>query len=135
MGEKPLHQVSCGKYRSEEDGVRVAQLLLDHGADVNTRRKDHQTPLHVASYFGNVEIVRLELLEGDMARTNLEYRSEEDGVADHGADVNTHGSILENPLHSRVRHGRKITPCHSGNTDLRRMVYVSHSYSLTGARM
>jgi hypothetical protein len=106
MGEKPLHQVSYGKYRSQEDGVRVAQLLLDRGADVNTRRKDHQTPLHLASYFGNVEIVRL--------------------LLDHGADLEAAGATWErNPC----------TKCHTANTDLRRMVYVSHSYSLTAARM
>jgi ankyrin repeat protein len=119
LGGKPLHSVSLGEYRSEEDGVRVAQLLLDHGADVNTRRKDHRTPLHVASYFGNVEIVHLflehgadlEAAEGDMGEKPLhgpsygEYRSEEDGVRvaqlllDHGADVNTRRKDHWTPLH------------------------------------
>jgi ankyrin repeat protein len=119
MGEKPLHKVSYGKYRSQEDGVRVAQLLLDRGADVNTRRKDHQTPLHVASYFGNVEIVRLlldhgadlEAATGDMGEKPLhqvsygEYRSQEDGVRvaqlllDRGADVNTRRKDHQTPLH------------------------------------
>jgi ankyrin repeat protein len=106
MGAKPLQLVSYGKYRSQEDGVRVAQLLLDHGADVNTRIKDHQTPLHVASYFGNVEIVRL--------------------LLDHGADLEAAECDMgEKPLHEY----------HTANTDLRRMVYVSHSYSLTMAQM
>ena len=85
-GDKPLHQVSVGKYKFPEDGVRVAQLLLERGANVNTRRNDDQTPLHVASYFRNVEIVCLFL--------------------DHGADpeANAEGSVGEKPLH-RVSYG------------------------------
>ena len=120
MGEKPLHKVSYGKYRSQEDGVRVAQLLLEHGGDVNTRRKDGWTPLHVAAYFGNVEIVRLLLdhgadpeanAEGDMGEKPLhkvsygKYRSQEDGVRvaqlllEHGGDVNTRRKDGWTPLH------------------------------------
>jgi ankyrin repeat protein len=117
-GEKPLHQVTYGKYRSQEDGVRVAQLLLDRGADVNTRRKDHWTPLHHASHFGNVEIARLLLdhgadpeAAGDMEQTPLhhvsyaKYRSQEDGIRvaklllDRGADVNTQRKDGWMPLH------------------------------------
>ena len=119
-GEKPLHQVSYGKYRSEEDGVRVAQLLLEHGADVNTRRKDRQTPLHTASYSGSVEIVRLLLNHGADPEANAEgsvgekplhivsygkYRSQEDGVRvallllERGADVNTRSNDHQTPLH------------------------------------
>jgi ankyrin repeat protein len=128
-GEKPLHQVSYGKYRSQRDGVRVAQLLLDRGADVNTRHKDDWTPLHHASYFGNVEIVRLLLdhgadhgaaeanAEGDFGEKPLhlvsygEYRSQEDGVRvtqlllDHGADVNTRCKKHRTPLHAASYYG------------------------------
>jgi ankyrin len=119
-GEKPLHQLSYGKYRSHGDGVHVAQLLLDRGANVNARRNDHQTPLHVASYFGSLEIVRLLLYhgadseaiaEGDMGEKPLhqvsygKYRSQEDGVhvaqllLDCGADVNTRRNDHRTPLH------------------------------------
>jgi ankyrin len=125
-GEKPLHQVSYGEYRSQEDGVRVTHLLLDHGADVNTRREDHQTPLHLASYFGNVEIVRLLLdhgadmeanAEGDMGEKPLhqvsygKYRSQEDGIRvtqlllDCGADVNTRRNDHQTPLHLASYYG------------------------------
>ena len=117
LGEKPLHQVSYGECRSEEECVRVAQLLLEHGADVNTRRSDRQTPLHLASYYGNVEVVRLLLDHGADLEANVEgekplhkvssgkYRSEEDGVRvaqlllEHGADVNTRRNDCWTPLH------------------------------------
>ena len=107
MGDKPLHKVSVGELRTQKDGVRVAQLLLERGADANTRRDDHQTPLHAASYFGKVEIVRLLLDHGADLEANAEgekplhkvsgseYRSQEDGVRvaqlllERGADVNT----------------------------------------------
>ncbi|KAN0141503.1 Ankyrin repeat-containing domain protein [Lactarius tabidus] len=91
MEAKPLHRVSFGEYRSQEGGIRVAQLLLDHGADVNVRRNDNQTPLHVAqllldhgadvlaSYFGNVKIVRL--------------------LLDRGADANAVDKLGKTPLH------------------------------------
>ncbi|KAN0141870.1 Ankyrin repeat-containing domain protein, partial [Lactarius tabidus] len=106
-GEKPLHKVTYGKYRSQEDGVRVAQLLLDRGTDVNTRRKDDWTPLHAASYNANAEIVQFLIDHGagvdavnksggtplhDVSKGK--YESQEDGVRvallllDHGADVN-----------------------------------------------
>ena len=116
MGEKPLHKVSYGKYRSQEDRVSVAELLLEHGADVNTRRDDHRTPLHFASLFGNFEIVQLFIDHGaevdpvdDLGKTPLhdvgKYNfQEDDGVRvaqlllDHGADVNAKSSVGHTPL-------------------------------------
>ena len=131
MGEKPLHQVSFGKYRSQEDGVRVAQLLLERGADVNGRRNDHQTPLHLASYYGNVEIVRLILDHGADPEVNAEgekplhrvsygkYRSQEDGVRvaqlllERGADVNGRRNDHQTPLH---------LASYSGNVEIVRLL-------------
>ena len=52
QGKNSLDLVSRGKYESEEDGVRVAQLLLERGADVNAQDKDRWTPLHSASHYG-----------------------------------------------------------------------------------
>jgi ankyrin repeat protein len=124
-GEKPLHKVSYGTYRSPEDGVRVAQLLLDRGADMNSRRKDDWTPLHLASYHGNVEIIRLlldrgadlEAATGNMGEKPLhkvsygKYRSPEDGVRvaqlllDRGADVNSRRKDDRTPLHIASKYG------------------------------
>lgn len=42
--DSPLHKMTCGKYWSREDGVRVAWLLLERGMDVNRIRNDQCTP-------------------------------------------------------------------------------------------
>ncbi|KAH9056837.1 ankyrin [Lactarius vividus] len=64
QGETPLHVVSQGKHDSQEDGVRIAQLLLARGADVNALDKDQYTPFDSASYFGRFDIARLLLAHG-----------------------------------------------------------------------
>jgi ankyrin len=61
LGETALHLVREGKYGSQ-DGVRVAQLLLDAGLDVNARDKRNWTPLHAASYYGRVKIAQCYLI-------------------------------------------------------------------------
>ena len=71
-GSTPLHVAS--RYGHEV----VAELLLDHGADVNQANNDGCTPLHVASEKGH-ELTALLLL-------------------DHGADVNQAGKNGRTPL-------------------------------------
>ena len=126
-GEEPFHKVSHGEYRSQEDGVRVAQLLLERGSDVNTPCKDHWTPLRAASYFGKVGIVRLLLdhgadseasAEGDMGDKPLhkvsvgELRTQKDGVRvaqlllERGADANTRRDDHQTPLHAASYFGK-----------------------------
>ncbi len=63
-GITPLHYVSVGRYDSEEASVGVARLLLERGGDVNGQNKHRQTPLHVASFNGKLEIARLLLDHG-----------------------------------------------------------------------
>ena len=84
-GHTPLHQVPLGNYDYQSFGMRtcdqkshpskilhVAERLLEGGADVNAKNKEHETPLHLASRH------RLH----DMARFLL----------NHGADVNVKNS-------------------------------------------
>lgn len=54
----PLHgAVSSGL-------VAIAQILLEHGANVNTRQGAGYTPLHQAAYNGHAEMVELLLRHG-----------------------------------------------------------------------
>ncbi len=91
-GESALHVVSRGRHDSQ-DGVRVARLILERGVDVNAQDKDHDSPLHSASYSGKLEIPRVLLDRGakpnaknDRGGTPLhqvsqgEYESQADGV-------------------------------------------------------
>ena len=78
-GETPLHRVSCGKCKSQ-DGVYIAQLLLERGVYVDARDMDQRTPLHVASNYGKPEIARL--------------------LLDHGAKVDAADSCGNTPLHN-----------------------------------
>jgi hypothetical protein len=63
--------------------AEVARLLLDHGADVNSRSKDGWTPLHYAAAFGYADVARLLLERGadpsikdDKGRTPLDVARE-----------------------------------------------------------
>eukprot|EP01064_Diplonema_japonicum_P021396 TRINITY_DN30936_c0_g1_i1.p1 TRINITY_DN30936_c0_g1~~TRINITY_DN30936_c0_g1_i1.p1 ORF type:complete len:399 (+),score=34.44 TRINITY_DN30936_c0_g1_i1:359-1555(+) len=59
-----------------------ARLLLEHGADVNTRNDTHRTALQEAANCGNVHVITL--------------------LLDYGADVNESGD--SSPLHWAARH-------------------------------
>ena len=78
QGETALHVVSRGRYDSQ-DGARVAQLLLEHGVDVNAIDKVYDSPLHSASYSGKPQITR--------------------ALLDHGARANAENDRGETPLH------------------------------------
>jgi ankyrin repeat protein len=60
-GETALHLVSRGKYDSEERGVGIARLLLEHGVDVHAKGQFFATALHYAALNGNLEIVQVRL--------------------------------------------------------------------------
>ncbi|KAI9449849.1 ankyrin repeat-containing domain protein [Lactarius psammicola] len=71
LGRTPLHLVAESKYCPWLDGVRIAQLLVEHGADVNAQDKDNTTPLQAASYLGRVNMVRLLLDHGATANSEV----------------------------------------------------------------
>ncbi|KAH9061940.1 ankyrin repeat-containing domain protein [Lactarius vividus] len=122
--ETALHVVSRGKY-DLQDGVRVAQLLLENGADTNGKDKDHDLPLHSASYNGKLEIARMLLdhdakanVKNDRGETPLhqvsqgeyEYQTNGVGIAqlllDRGADANAQDMNHVTPLHLASWYGK-----------------------------
>ena len=124
QGETPLHLVSRGEYNSPNDGVRVAELLLDRGTDVNPQDKVGWTPLHSASYYGKPEIIRVLLdrgaeikAENYLGETPLHLvRQGEHGsqdtvhvarlLLDNGVDVNARDKRDWTPLHAASYYGR-----------------------------
>ena len=125
LGKNALDLVSRGEYESREDGVRVAQLLLERGVDANASNKEDWAPLHSASYYGNFEIVRVLLDHGAKAdagnedgETALslvsrgEYHPQSNGVRivqsllERGADVNGQPKAFWTPLNWASFRGR-----------------------------
>ena len=53
-----MHQVSRDQYGSRERGVGVAQLLREHGWDINMQDENHTTLSHFQFNFGPVQIAQ-----------------------------------------------------------------------------
>ena len=120
----PLHRVLEAEYSLDSEGrFDGAQLLVEHGADVNVRNKDHEAPLLLlASNFPELKLVRMLLdhganvnAEDNWGRTPL-HRVLKDGynfdegyfgvaqqLVERGADVNTPDKDHEIPLHLASR--------------------------------
>ena len=129
-GRTPLHLAAeGGHYHSRDKEVLVAQLLLGRGADVDVPDDHIQTPLHLASYLGRIEMVLVLLNAGakanakdDLGQTPLHlvsrgpYCSQGDGVdvaqllLKYGADVNVQDKNHTTPIDLSLYHGKtKIT--------------------------
>jgi ankyrin repeat protein len=104
---------------SREGHLKVAEVLLELGADVNVQDRDDWMPLHVASAYGHVEITHILLKHGaDVkapdkgVRTPL-HRASERGhlevvqvLVEHGADINASDKDDRTPLHWATQEGR-----------------------------
>ena len=115
LGRTLLHQVASGQCGFGYNGVRITELLMEHGADVNAQDRGNTTPLHLASYFGSVEISRTLLNHGASAnakrklgRTPLHLVAEgkhgndvliTDLLLEHGADIHAQDKDNMTPLH------------------------------------
>ena len=70
QGRNPLHYLSpsLNMYGVDsQDVLRVTQILLEQGVDVNALDEKHETPLHVASSIGHLENIRVLLDHGAKA--------------------------------------------------------------------
>ncbi|KAN0124613.1 Ankyrin repeat-containing domain protein [Lactarius tabidus] len=108
------------------DGGCVAQLLLEHGADINTQDEDNATPLHLASYCDNLEIVRVLLDCGAnvnaknafgltplhmMSHGSAQFNDKKGFcvaqlLLEHGAEINAEDNNLETPFDLACLHGK-----------------------------
>jgi ankyrin repeat protein len=105
IAKHPEHVSACsGEYgtplhASIQGGhIRVAELLLAHGADVNAPGTYSVTPLHVASRHGHLDAVKW--------------------LLDHGADVNAKRVDGQTALHSAAA---------NGHLDVSRMLLVHNA--------
>jgi ankyrin repeat protein len=133
QGWTPLHEMAIGGENHSRDnlrhGVLIAQLLLERGADVSMSNDDNQTPLHLTSYFGKVEVVLVLLNAGaNASATNAQGQtplhlalqcpyqgadySQGDGVGvarlllEHGTDVDVQDKNHATPLDLALQYGR-----------------------------
>ncbi|KAN0130458.1 Ankyrin repeat-containing domain protein [Lactarius tabidus] len=76
--------------------VEVGQVLLRHGADINSPGKWQQTPLQLATLLGRLEIVQWPVT--------------------HGADVNVKDDMQWTPLHGTTLHRHLEIPPFNGRS-------------------
>ncbi|KAH9083709.1 ankyrin repeat-containing domain protein [Lactarius deliciosus] len=89
-------------YASASGSLKVAQVLIEHGADVNAPHTPNNRPLHAASASGNLEVLRLLVAGG--ADVNAR---DNDWTAVHFASIRGHLEVvrflLENNADPNVR--------------------------------
>ena len=82
-GTSPLHLAA------NSHSTAILELLVKHGAWVNSQNDDGLTPLHVAALWGKAEAVQLLLARGaDPAITDCDELS----PLDHAQNEGTHGT-------------------------------------------
>lgn len=84
--ETPLHRVA----RADFMGLDIAHLLLVHGADLNAKSKNGETPLHVAAETGHLDVARLLL----KAKASTRERDKRDWLAIHTAACRGHNAVV-----------------------------------------
>ena len=102
--------------------LEMAELLFDHGADVDVRDEHNMTPLHLAARQGQINIAKLLLERGADVNAQAEhgltplYLAAYNGhpktaalLLERGADVNARNAYGETPLHAAIVQGHSQT--------------------------
>jgi ankyrin repeat protein len=133
-GETPLGVAS------REGRFEAARVLLEYGADTNSRDKDDWSPLDRASAEGHVEVARVLLEHG--ADVNAQEKSGDTALhqaagfgapavaqvlLEHHADVNAQNMYERTPLHAASVHGYvevvKVLLEHGADVDAKNISY------------
>ena len=99
-------------------GIGIVQMLIARGAPVNHQSKLHSSPLHIASFYGHLDVVQTLLKAGasctanEIGLTALHYVSENvqcnvrviEQLIAAGANVNAVPPSYGTPLHRAVDH-------------------------------
>ena len=102
---------------AKQDKQEIAVYLIQHGAEVNTKNRDGDTPLYYAARNNSVEVAKL-LLEhsaevntkNKYGDTPLYYAARHNSVEvaklllEHSAEVNTKNKYGDTPLYYAARH-------------------------------
>lgn len=64
LDDKDLQDNTVLHMAALNNDVKTAELCLDHGADVNTKKSKETTPLHIAATKGNLEMAELLISRG-----------------------------------------------------------------------
>lgn len=104
--------------------LKIAEFLIDNGADINARTEIGSLPIHIASLlsYGNDELIRLLIMKGsrltvgvkdNYGNTPLHYAARSgwteiiNELLLSGSDINSLNENAENPLHVAVKDGQR----------------------------
>ena len=135
-----MHYVSHGPYYSSSVKPHygpqlladVARLLLEHGADVNTRDDEGTTPLYAAAKNGRVQVVHVLLEQGaNVGAEDNQGKTPLHGAAEYGT-VEVVRMLLEHGANVGVQDNQGITPLHTAMGDELVRVLLEHG-AIVGA--
>ncbi len=141
------------------DGLKIAELLVKNGADVNVVDSTGKTPLIHSAIYGNVPIVRYlvargakvdaRMIDGDSALLMASNEGTIENIRlllEHGAEVNVCDKDQNTPLHTAIRiappavaemllaHGAKVDAVDkNGDTPLTASLHTSQRSDVVAA--
>ncbi|WP_341789706.1 ankyrin repeat domain-containing protein [Rickettsia endosymbiont of Polydrusus tereticollis] len=73
----------------------LVKLLIEYGADVNTEDKDRETAINIASYNGNLELIKVLISEGAIIKNKTARNSPFNSVAESSMPQNIKNKIIK----------------------------------------